>query len=1019
MDASPAADPIAELLSWNVLDREFYGAQAGREFASNRAAGRHYLNWGLHRGFSPSPLYEPEFHDPRFTAREGVDPLELARHAVTGSLGPLFDIEAYLAAHPDAVRHPGGALGHYRQHAGPDTPAPVGPDFTGPVPTQATVRERAIATAREWGDAFALGKGARATGDFDRAEEEAYIARVAVMPLPSAAEGPLVSVVIPVHNRPVEIRAAVASVLSQTLRELELIVVDDGSDDETPEVLRELAAADDRLRVVAGPWRGVCAARNAGISAATGRYVAFLDSDDLYRPRFLELALKAMNAEGLRAAHAVLDRGPDTRRRYLAFDGTADHLLIKNHVNMISLVVEREVLDDIGGFDESLRRWVDHDLVIRIARITPLRLLPFVGGEENGEPDGPGRITFSEAPGWEYVVLGKHHLNWDAVDAGLASRVPGRVSVLIPTYQDWRLTLAAAESVLEAADTAGDDVEVVVVDNGSRRAVSAIIRTRFAAEPRFRLVRVARNLHFATGSNLAFAHSTGAMVVFLNNDTTVRPGWLRPLVDALADPAVAGAQPLLVYPDGTIQSAGTVFAGGDGFPHAFLAHHPAEDAQRQGTMTGFTAVTAAALAMRAGDVAALRGFDPMYINGSEDVDLCLRATEELGGRFAVVTDAVVVHHESKTAGRMAFHSANRTEFAARWSGRLPESELWRYERAGFTVAHVHPGPVDAAGSRTPLPVLTRPAATTVTERTPALRWSIKIGAHAGARGDTWGDVHFARDLADALGRLGQQVAVDRRTAFDRSTAYLDEVTLTLRGLESYAPDPFRTNLLWVISHPDAVTEREAGRFDAVFAASASWAAERSARWGVPVRPLLQATAPERFQPRSFDGAGPVLFVGSGRRGVIRRTLRDAILAGVDVHVYGLNWRDDIPARYLRGDYLPNADLSAAYGQARVVLNDHWADMRAHGFISNRVFDAVAAGARVISDPIDGIAEIFGPAVRTYSTPTELAALCAMAPDEFCPPEALKLVSEEIRTAHSFDARARELLTAALAARATP
>lgn len=1011
-------EPVEELLAWNVLDREFYAAQSGKEFADDAVAARHYLRWGLQRGLSPHPLYEPEFHDPRYRARKGVDPLLRARLATRGALGPLFDVAAYLQRHPDAAEHPGGVLGHFLSWAGPETPVPVRPDHAGPVPSLGVVRERAIAAARRWREQHAVAHGTRLSEHLDPAAERAWIDRVSRLPLPSADDGPLVSVVIAVRNRPAQIRAAVASVLGQSLRDLELIVVDDGSSDETPDVLRELAGRDYRLRVLDGPWRGVCAARNTGIAAARGRYVAFLDSDDVYRPRFLELAVRAMAGDGLRAAHAVLDHGPDAPLRYLAFDGGHEHLLVKNHVNMISLVVERSLLTAIGGFDESLRRWVDHDLAIRVARETPLRLLPFVGGAVGRAGTGTDRITLTEAPGWEYVVLAKHHVDWAAVAAALPDRVPGRVSVLIPTFQDWRMTADAVASVLAAADADGDDVEVVVADNGSRRAVSAILATRFAASPEVRVVRAVRNLNFALGSNLAFAHSTGAAVVFLNNDTVVRPGWLRPLVGVLDDGAVAGAQPLLVYPDGTIQSAGTVFAGGDSFPHAFLAQHPAEDAQALGTMTGFTAVTAAALAMRAADVVALRGFDPMFINGCEDIDLCLRAVAGLGGRFAVVTESVVEHHESRTPGRLAFGAANRHEFLARWAGRLPASELGRYEDAGFAVAHVQPGAVDPAGLRTALPLLVRPAPVTVAERPPALRWAVKIGAHAGPRGDTWGDAHFARDLAAALRRLGQQVVVDRRLAFDRPTGYLDDVTLTLRGLEPYAPGPGRTNLLWVISHPDAVTAEEARRYDAVFAASAPWAAAVSDRWGLDVRPLLQATEPSRFQPGASAGAGagPVLFLGSGRRGEVRPIVRDAIQAGVDLHVYGLNWRDEIPARYLRGEYLDNDAAGAAYERARVVLNDHWADMREHGFVSNRVFDAVAAGGRVISDPIEGLTELFGPAVRTYSSPAELAALCVLEPEEFCPRDALKLVSEEVRTVHSFDARARVLLDAALTAR---
>jgi GT2 family glycosyltransferase len=142
---------------------------------------------------------------------------------------------------------------------------------------------------------------------------------------------------------------------------------------------------------------------------------------------------------------------------------------------------------------------------------------------------------------------------------------------------------------------------------------------------------------------------------------------------------VRGAQPLLRYPDGTVQSAGTAFPascrarpGGAGLPAALLAGHAAEDARGVAPIR-LPAVTAAALAMRSADVVALRGFDPIYVNGFEDVDLCLRAVERDGGAFAVATDAVVVHDESRTPGRGRRIQENRRIFAGRFAGRLPRA----------------------------------------------------------------------------------------------------------------------------------------------------------------------------------------------------------------------------------------------------------------------------------------------------------------------------------------------------------
>src|SRR5688572_2890462 len=96
---------------------------------------------------------------------------------------------------------------------------------------------------------------------------------------PASGMVPRVSVVIPVFNRPLAVLQAIESVLAQTVQDFELIVVDDGSDDGTPDTLAGLT--DPRIRIVRHPQRrGGSAARNTGIRAAAADYVAFLDSDD-------------------------------------------------------------------------------------------------------------------------------------------------------------------------------------------------------------------------------------------------------------------------------------------------------------------------------------------------------------------------------------------------------------------------------------------------------------------------------------------------------------------------------------------------------------------------------------------------------------------------------------------------------------------------------------------------------------------------------------------------------------------
>src|SRR5579862_4587648 len=100
----------------------------------------------------------------------------------------------------------------------------------------------------------------------------------------AAVEGDLVSVVVPVWNSERFLKKTVESVLAQTYRRLELIVVDDGSTDRSPDIVKSIAAHDDRVRLFRTENRGAAAARNLGISQSRGPFVALLDNDDLWHP---------------------------------------------------------------------------------------------------------------------------------------------------------------------------------------------------------------------------------------------------------------------------------------------------------------------------------------------------------------------------------------------------------------------------------------------------------------------------------------------------------------------------------------------------------------------------------------------------------------------------------------------------------------------------------------------------------------------------------------------------------------
>jgi glycosyltransferase involved in cell wall biosynthesis len=174
----------------------------------------------------------------------------------------------------------------------------------------------------------------------------------------------LVSVIIPTLNRAYCVADAVRSALEQSHPFVECIVVDDGSTDGTVRVLHDEFARDSRVRVFAREHAGVSGARNFALARASGRFVTFLDSDDLMTPRRVSRQLAALDEESV---DAVIGREEpvllgDAWPEWL--EARPPHLW--NQYYHMSMLVPTERVRDVGGFDETLDLGEDTDLAIRL-----------------------------------------------------------------------------------------------------------------------------------------------------------------------------------------------------------------------------------------------------------------------------------------------------------------------------------------------------------------------------------------------------------------------------------------------------------------------------------------------------------------------------------------------------------------------------------------------------------------------------------------------------------------------------
>ena len=190
-----------------------------------------------------------------------------------------------------------------------------------------------------------------------------------------------VSVIIPTYNRDAWVTEAVASVLAQTFQDFEVLVVDDGSTDGTMEAL---ATFGDQVRVIRrAERRGVSAARNLGAAAATGDWLAFLDSDDLWLPDKLAHQVKYLKArpdlvicqtEETWIRNGVRVNAPEACRKVAGdiFLPSLQRCL----VSPSAVMLHRRLFHEMGGFDETLPAAEDYDLWLRIAWRHPVGLTP-------------------------------------------------------------------------------------------------------------------------------------------------------------------------------------------------------------------------------------------------------------------------------------------------------------------------------------------------------------------------------------------------------------------------------------------------------------------------------------------------------------------------------------------------------------------------------------------------------------------------------------------------------------------
>src|SRR5919199_2876382 len=193
---------------------------------------------------------------------------------------------------------------------------------------------------------------------------------------------PLISVIIPVYNGEKTIRETLESLLNQTFTDFEVLVINDGSQDATLDIVSSIK--DPRFKVFSYPNAGPSASRNRGVAMASGEYISFLDADDLWTPDKLEAQLKALQTHPEAAlAYSWTDFINESNqflRRGSYINVTGDvykHLLLTDFLeNGSNPLVRKKALEEVGEFDESLTHGEDWDMWLRLAVHYPFVAVP-------------------------------------------------------------------------------------------------------------------------------------------------------------------------------------------------------------------------------------------------------------------------------------------------------------------------------------------------------------------------------------------------------------------------------------------------------------------------------------------------------------------------------------------------------------------------------------------------------------------------------------------------------------------
>lgn len=484
---------------------------------------------------------------------------------------------------------------------------------------------------------------------------------------------PKFSIVVPLYHTPAKfLKDLMRSVLCQSYQNWELCLVNASPEDETfCAHLKNWSMRDKRIRVINLEKNlGIAENTNAGIRAAEGEFIAFLDHDDFLEPDALYCYVKALNEnQALDVFYSDEDKTDEYAVHYFYPHFKSDFNLDLLHANNYMchfLAVRKSLVDEIGGLNEEFDGAQDYDFVLRLTEHTKQiyhcpRILYHWRCSSQSTAANQTNKTYAIKAGRDALNAHYKRLGWNAtasqgaVDGWYQTKFTLKeepmVSILIPNKDHIDDLDVCLTSFFERAEYS--NYEIIVIENNSVQPETFAYYEKLEKEHNnVKVVYWEEGFNYSAINNFGFKFAKGEYIMLLNNDVElITPDIFQSMLGYCMRPEVGIVGAKLIYNDHTVQHAGVLVGAGGLADHVFKGIHEDDPGYmgRAISTQDVSAVTAACLLVKRSVYEEVGGLEEEFQVAFNDVDFCLKV-RKAGYLIVYDADVKLFHYESKSRG---------------------------------------------------------------------------------------------------------------------------------------------------------------------------------------------------------------------------------------------------------------------------------------------------------------------------------------------------------------------------------